>query len=366
MPASARRHVLLVALALAPLLSPATPAQAADRFDLRAWLDRARTRVLVVEFYATHCKPCMDAVPQWKALHDKYRGDGLRLAVVSVQDQEYGCKQLPWNPDYNVCDDQGHIHGRFSPQRKLPMAFAWSWRGELIARSGHVGEVSRAVRRYPDTAQKVVVDGKDDGLRAEVQGQLAARGKLMVVLDEGERRRIRQLQKQSAGLRRAEGQCRVGKELSANMRLEVARRDFAGKPRLYLTLQSIERGCVVQTATAAWDRRDPAGSVTEAVDALIDKLRTPPQLPGGGARQPRPTTREPDDRPGEEWSPDAQELAMVSFTSEPPGAVLMIDGKLVCPQTPCKKAVAPGRHRASRPPPGRKSRPAPERPDSPQ
>ena len=37
---------------------------------------------MVVEFYATWCEPCMDAIPRWKKLHDKYRGVALRLHLV--------------------------------------------------------------------------------------------------------------------------------------------------------------------------------------------------------------------------------------------------------------------------------------------
>ena len=84
------RRLCRVAIACLFALACTIPGRAdgADRFDLSVWLARARTRVLVIEFYATHCAPCMKAVPQWKELHNRYRGQGLRLGVVSVQDQQ--------------------------------------------------------------------------------------------------------------------------------------------------------------------------------------------------------------------------------------------------------------------------------------
>ncbi|CAN0529769.1 unnamed protein product, partial [Laminaria digitata] len=41
-----------------------TPATAGG-LDLGAWVARPGVRLVVVEFYATWCEPCMKAVPQW-------------------------------------------------------------------------------------------------------------------------------------------------------------------------------------------------------------------------------------------------------------------------------------------------------------
>ena len=76
------------ALATALLaLTPARPAAAGDRLDLRGWLDRPGAKLVVVEFYATWCKPCMAAVPKWSKLHERYRPKGLRLVVVNTRDR---------------------------------------------------------------------------------------------------------------------------------------------------------------------------------------------------------------------------------------------------------------------------------------
>jgi thiol-disulfide isomerase/thioredoxin len=64
----------------------ATPALADENLSIETELMRPGVRLLAVEFYATWCTPCMEAVPRWKALHDKYRDKGLRLVVVAVQD----------------------------------------------------------------------------------------------------------------------------------------------------------------------------------------------------------------------------------------------------------------------------------------
>ena len=48
-------------------------------FDIIEELQATRARLVVVEIYATWCKPCVEAVPQWKTLHERYSDKGLRL-----------------------------------------------------------------------------------------------------------------------------------------------------------------------------------------------------------------------------------------------------------------------------------------------
>src|SRR5687768_8578815 len=92
---------------LLALLAAAPPA-AAEQLDVEAWLKEPGVRLVAVEFYATWCKPCMEAVPKWKKLHERYRDDGLRFVVVATQDPEGGCeKPAAWSPDQIVCDDEG-------------------------------------------------------------------------------------------------------------------------------------------------------------------------------------------------------------------------------------------------------------------
>ena len=135
------RHPGRLAIACLLALACTIPGRAGadDRFDLRDWLRRPGVRLVVVEFYATWCKPCMAAVPKWKALHEKYRDQGLRLIVVNTQDPEGRCVNPGWNPDQMVCDEEGcqwiskskndaarhfrHVHGTYpTPPREQATA----------------------------------------------------------------------------------------------------------------------------------------------------------------------------------------------------------------------------------------------------
>ncbi len=101
---------------------PAT-SSAGEGLDVKAWLDRPGTRLVVVEFYVTWCTPCREAVPRWRKLHEKDRRKGLRLVVVSTLDTEGQCVNPGWNPDEMVCDPEGEIADAFRLQGRLPAAF---------------------------------------------------------------------------------------------------------------------------------------------------------------------------------------------------------------------------------------------------
>ena len=77
--------------------------------------------MVAVEFFRKDCKPCRDAAPRWKALHDKYRDRGLRFVVVSLDDSGR-CPNLGWSPDRELCDLTGEAAARMGVTA-LPAAF---------------------------------------------------------------------------------------------------------------------------------------------------------------------------------------------------------------------------------------------------
>ena len=331
--------------------SPGRPALGEEphRFDLQDWLTRPGVQLVAVEFYATHCKPCMDAVPRWQKLHERYRAAGLRLLVVSVQDPDATiCARLSWRPEEAFCDLDGGIADRFRVQA-LPAAFLWTWQGKLLVQRGHVQEVEKAVETWLANAPRVLVeafdasagaDHPDAGLRQLLEVQLGDRGKVTVVANEAEREQLRVLQRRSHSATRAENQsCKLGAEMAENSRL-VARQIRVGNAmQLALTLQNLDTGCQLAQAVVPWTPRNPERAVADAVDRLLASLVQPLELPAGvalgmaGKLAPAPWKLE-----------TAADVAVVRFESEPPGAAVAIDGKTVCPQTPCSRGLPPGPH----------------------
>jgi formylglycine-generating enzyme required for sulfatase activity/thiol-disulfide isomerase/thioredoxin len=280
-----RRLSLLLFLSL---LLAAPPARAGSGLDVEAWLTKPGVRLLAVEFYATWCKPCMAAVPKWKALHEKYKKDGLRLVVVSVRDPKGGCANLAWTPDDVICDDEGFLADRFGAA-DLPAAFLWSWQGDVLSHHEHVEAVEAAVERYLAAAPRLDVEVKEvaakarmkkDELESLLRGRLSESRKVPVVASAAERQKLRELVKRSLAASADEAQqCEAGKELSANSLLVANVSESGNRLRLSLSLQSAERGCQEAYTAVDWDADAPGASVEEAVAEVMQQLRHETQYP---------------------------------------------------------------------------------------
>ena len=258
----------------------ALPALAEEGLDIRSELQRPGVRLLAVEFYSTHCKPCMEAVPKWQALHDKYRDQGLRLVVVSVMDEQR-CVNPGWRPDRAFCDEAGEIAGHMGVDA-LPAAFLWDWTGKLLVDRGQVEDVAHAIERELPKVQRVALSIQPGAPPASlVRAELLRAGKLDVIVSAQERVVLEQLRHESQRAGYADAtQCRLGQELAANSVLKVS--VTSGKDsRLFLHLLSAEKGCVVQVGVAPWQPARPEQAVAAAVEDLLQKLRSNLQMPGG-------------------------------------------------------------------------------------
>lgn len=88
-------------LALSLLLAfPPENAGADDRIsyitatDLRELLEVRRGSVLLVNFWASWCSPCLKEIPALMALSDEYRSAGFELIAVSLDDPDMGDAQI--------------------------------------------------------------------------------------------------------------------------------------------------------------------------------------------------------------------------------------------------------------------------------
>lgn len=355
---------LILAVSLGVLSVP-SDGRAGGSLDVARWLDRPGVRLLAVELYATWCKPCMAAVPRWKALHEKYRKEGLRLVVVATQDPGGACTNPGWSPDEVVCDDDGVIAKALGAGDTLPAAFLWTWQGQLLVRKGHVDEVEGAIKEWMRSAPRVEVDVREiakgagitkGALVDMIREKLGDDQKLDLVASQEERAKLQAIKARSLqGGYDESGQCEVGKELSANSLLTAAITGQGQKMRLQMTMLSAERGCLVASSYADWNTARPKVSAAEAVAGLIDKLQVGAEMPGARAARPAGAAgAKPDDRDlggaSEEWQPEGGEKqVIVSFRSDPPGAVVMVDGNLLCQDTAlgCTKEVTVGPHQVA-------------------
>jgi len=284
-------------------------------------------------------------VPQWKALHEKYRDQGLRLVVVSVQDPDGACVNPGWNPDDVVCDAEGRLAEAWGVGDKLPAVFLWSWRGPLLVRKGHVQQVERQVEEELGRLPRVTLDeGMEGHVRELLRTELARTGKVDVVAGADEEKALAEIRRTSHELQFSDkSACRPGQRLAANSLLKASFVKAGSGKRLLVQLFSAETGCLNASAGVFWNVEKPDLSVAEGIAELVNNLRVAVELPGGSVRR---TIEERNiGEKGEAWSMDVQTRVVVSFESEPSGAVVLVDGRLHCPGTPCSKTLTGGSHK---------------------
>ena len=352
---SFRRLLAQVAWVVA-LLALVKPARAGDQLNVQDWLAQPGVRLVAVEFYATWCKPCMEAMPRWKKLKEKYASQGLRIVVVNTQDPDGACRALPFVPDETVCDLEGYIADGFKLQGKLPSAYLWSWQGNLLVSKGHIDEVERAVEAYLKDAPRVVVEAAAD-VPAEaivaVRERLGDERKVLVLAGAAERTAIDTAKKAQQSAQYDEKlACEIGKEIPPNALLKVSRVAQGKSAFLNLGLYDLAGGCLLASASSEWTG-DGKHVAQDATSKLLRKLKRPDGLQqpalvagvaGAAGLAKTPGLRadkvvNPEDR---NWKPKSDDPSLVIFESTPPGARVEVDGNVLCEKTPCRKMLEPG------------------------
>jgi thiol-disulfide isomerase/thioredoxin len=123
---------VLLPLCLQPAYA-AQPNQPAPAFDALA---QQHGKVVLVDFWASWCGPCKQAIPHYQALRQEFAAKGFEVIGVDVdQDPADGAAALKaLHPDYpQVQDAQGRIAGLYDPPG-MPTAY-------LIDRHGTVRRV---------------------------------------------------------------------------------------------------------------------------------------------------------------------------------------------------------------------------------
>ena len=94
------------------ILPTESPAEVWDQEELRALLSDPSVKLVALDFYAAWCRPCKDAIPQWKRLSERYRERGLRVIVVSDEKGMISLDDEDWSPDRVILDRGGAVASR--------------------------------------------------------------------------------------------------------------------------------------------------------------------------------------------------------------------------------------------------------------
>ena len=131
----------------------------------------------------------------------------------------------------------------------------------------------------------------------------------------------------------------LGKQLPANKLVTTTIVKLGGECRVAASLYDLKRQTtdLVAKEKVACDEVALAG----AVERVAAKLRA--FGVGGGAKSGF-VEEDLGEKPAGEWDVSGGQEVIVAFSSEPPGAVVLVDGNLICQKTPCSKSVGEGKH----------------------
>jgi peroxiredoxin len=105
----------------------------------RFQLSQARGKVVVVDFWASWCQPCGDAMPALDRLYRQYKDHGLVVVGVNVDREERNARQFlrRTRVSFPVVHDESHsLADRYAPPT-MPSTYVIDRRG--VVRHVHAG-----------------------------------------------------------------------------------------------------------------------------------------------------------------------------------------------------------------------------------
>jgi cytochrome c biogenesis protein CcmG/thiol:disulfide interchange protein DsbE len=127
-----RQRVLATVLGI---LAWSAPAWASTAFaDGRLDLSRHAGRVVVVDFWASWCKPCRQSIPWLNTLKARYGADGLTLIGVNVdaerRDADRFMRDVPF--DFEVVFDPDGVIARQFKVQAMPATYVFDRNGKIV------------------------------------------------------------------------------------------------------------------------------------------------------------------------------------------------------------------------------------------
>lgn len=106
-----------------------------------------QNKYVLIDFWASWCRPCRASIPGLKAIYEKHGGKGLEIVSVSIDKEEDAWlkavkkEAMPW---INIRDVDGKIAGEYHVS-SVPTMFIVDSKGNLIGENLHGEELAKKI-----------------------------------------------------------------------------------------------------------------------------------------------------------------------------------------------------------------------------
>lgn len=99
-------------------------------------LSEQKGQVVLVNFWATWCKPCQEEIPTFNAMEKELGGKGLKIVGVLTKDPTAELKefQKDYKQDYTILIDDGSAEKLYEVPQALPMTVIINRQGQIVHR----------------------------------------------------------------------------------------------------------------------------------------------------------------------------------------------------------------------------------------
>ena len=130
---------------------PAPPIAALDITGKRVDLANYRGKVLLIDFWATNCPPCLEALPHVKKLYEKYHPQGFEILGISLDVHQETVasfqreRRIPWQL-MMLDSSRGSLRQPYKI-RAIPSLYLVNREGKIVQFDLHGENLSQAVRQ---------------------------------------------------------------------------------------------------------------------------------------------------------------------------------------------------------------------------
>ena len=115
-------------------------------------LSTMKDKVVLVDFWATWCAPCIASLPALIAIHERYHDEGFEVIGISLDENREELEafleayEIPWPQYFDAKGGENELAQRFGI-RKIPATFLVGKGGRIVAADLHGDELVAAIEK---------------------------------------------------------------------------------------------------------------------------------------------------------------------------------------------------------------------------